>query len=89
MNIQNPFLFCDFPSYNVKDVFCVRLNSDIHFVDLLLKELFYLLWFPGYFSFNWNALAGCLRDFKWLPFHKIVLIHENLPDLPEKRYGLL
>lgn len=84
MSVQNPFLFCDSPEYNIKDVFCVRLDPTICKEDMLLEEFFYLLWFPGYFGFNWNALYDCLKDFHWMPFHKVVLIHETIPDLPHE-----
>lgn len=55
-------------------VFEVELNR--------IKKLYYLLGFPGYYEFNWDALYDCLCDFHWITNKKIVLIHEQLPELP-------
>lgn len=50
-------------------------------VDSLLDALDDRLSLPGYFGFNWNALSDCLRDFHWISERRIVLVHEDLPDL--------
>ena len=79
------FNFSDFaPSYNAAEVFYVRIDPEICLSDELLKSLYYILWFPGYFGFNWNALYDCLGDLGWIPFRKVVIVHESLPKLPEK-----
>lgn len=48
----------------------------------LLKTLYEVLQLPGYFGFNWNALADCLRDFHWLRQQKIIIRHADVPPLP-------
>ena len=76
--------FNNYPSYDAADVFYVRIDPGISLSEELLRSLYYLLWFPGYFGFNWDALYDCLRDLGWIPCRKIVLVHEVLPNLPEK-----
>ena len=70
------------PSYDAASVFYVRVDPAIRLTSELLKALYYMLWFPGYFGFNWDALHDCLTDFSWIECHKIVLVHEALPELP-------
>jgi hypothetical protein len=80
-----PFVFTEqAPSYDTDKVFYVRVDPGIGVSDELIKSLYYLLWFPGYFGFNWDALYDCLRDFEWIPCHKIVVFHEALPSLDRK-----
>lgn len=77
-----PFTFVERPpSYDTAEVFYVRVDPSIGIADELIRALYYLLWFPGYFGFNWDALYDCLRDLSWTPCHKIVLVHESLPKL--------
>lgn len=71
------------PSYDAAEVFYVRIDPAICTSEELLKALYYLLWFPGYFGFNWDALYDCLRDLEWVPQRKVVLVHSALPKLPE------
>ncbi len=79
-----PFLFVEkFPLYDTSEVFVVRLNSSIELTDEFLKSLYYSLWFPGYFGFNWNALYDCLCDLSWIPCNKVVFLHDALPKVPE------
>ncbi|WP_434695873.1 barstar family protein [Pseudomonas sp. Z1-14] len=49
-----------------------------------MKAFYYLLWLPGYFGFNWDALYDCLRDLSWIPCRQLVLVHESLPRLLRK-----
>lgn len=62
--------------------FFVRLDPLISSTDELLKSMYYLLWFPGYFGFNWNSLYDCLRNFEWISYTKIIIEHDSLPDIP-------
>lgn len=64
------------------DVFIARVDPAISDTDELLRSLYYLLWFPGYFGLNWNSLYDCLRDFSWIGENKIIIVHETLPNLP-------
>lgn len=80
-----PFkFFGSHPSYDAAEVFYVRVDPTISLSEELLRSLYYLLWLPGYFGFNWDALYDCLRDLAWIPCRKVVLVHEALPNLPEK-----
>ena len=49
-----------------------------------MKSIYYLLWSPGYFGLNWNALEDCLTDFNWLSESKIVIAHDNIPKIDER-----
>ncbi|TBV08078.1 barstar family protein [Stutzerimonas kirkiae] len=71
------------PSYDAAEVFYVRIDPAISTSEELLKALYYSLWFPGYFGFNWDALYDCLRDLEWIPRRKVVIVHSILPKLPE------
>jgi hypothetical protein len=78
-----PFKFVTGPaSYDTAVVFYARLTSDLYTQEQLLEALYYLLWLPGYFGFNWNALYECLRDFHWISEKRVVLVHNGLPKLP-------
>ncbi|MDT0178006.1 barstar family protein [Enterobacter sp. BRE11] len=84
-NDNNFFRFIDGQaSYNTGEVFFARLDPLISNTDELLKSLYYLLWFPGYFGFNWNALEDCLRDFNWINENKIIIVHDVLPNISKK-----
>jgi len=85
MNIPHlPFAFVsDVPSYDTAEVFFVHLDPDICQTDELLRALYYGLWLPGYFGFNWDALYDSLCDLAWIPQKKLVILHAKLPSLPE------
>ncbi|UFH49281.1 barstar family protein [Pseudomonas sp. KNUC1026] len=84
-----PFIFVDdLPSRDFAESFCVRVNPFIKDKDELFKAIYYMLWFPGYFGFNWDALYDCLRDFDWIPLNEIVVVHESLPGLPRNELKL-
>lgn len=71
-------------SYNTGEVFFARIDPTIVSTDELLKSIYYLLWFPGYFGFNWNALEDCLTDLDWLSESKIVIVHDDIPKIDER-----
>ncbi|WP_241593090.1 barstar family protein [Rosenbergiella epipactidis] len=82
---NNVFKFSDGSvSYDTGEVFFARLDPLIANTDELLRSLYYLLWFPGYFGFNWNALEDCLSDLDWINEKKIVIVHDNLPNIPSE-----
>lgn len=64
-------------------VFIARVDPNIADTDELLRSLYYLLWFPGYFGFNWNALYDFLRDLDWISENKVMIVHESLPAIPD------
>lgn len=79
-----PFMFMEkFPIYDMAEVFVVRIDPNIEITDEFLRSLYYVLWFTGYFGFNWDALHDCLCDLSWLPCRKIVLLHDSLPQIPK------
>lgn len=47
----------------------------------LFNEMKEKLQFPHYFGNNWDALYDCLCDLSWIDKQRIVLIHENLPNI--------
>lgn len=69
--------------YGKGAVFLARIDPNIADTDELLRSLYYLLWFPGYFGFNWNALYDCLRDLDWISENKVMIVHESLPGIPD------
>jgi RNAse (barnase) inhibitor barstar len=84
IGLVQTFLRFDTPAYNTQEVFYARLDSEIYKQEQLFQALYYLLWFPGYFGFNWNALEDCLKDFSWISEKKIVLAHRGLPQIPDQ-----
>jgi len=68
--------------YDPAEVFYARIYPHILSSHELLRALYYLLWFPGYFGFNWDALSDCLRGLSWVPCRKVILVHQGLPGLP-------
>ena len=76
--------FLDNPQfYNPNDAFVAHLSKVVD-KEELLKQLRSKLNFPDYFGFNWDALFECLRDFYWIEQQKIILVHDDLPELIEK-----
>lgn len=72
------------PFYESTEVFLVRIDPQISSSYQLLSALYHLLWFPGYFGFNWDALSDFLRDLSWIPYRKVVVAHHVLPGLPRE-----
>lgn len=74
--IKNPQAF-------ISDADFVAHLSGISSKDELLKQLSKKLNFPEYFGHNWDALSDCLRDFHWIEQQKIILVHDDCPQLNE------
>lgn len=69
--------------FDTSEVFYARLRPDIYKTEQLLQALYQLLWLPGYFGFNWDALDDCLTDLSWIQEKRVVLEHAGLPNIPE------
>lgn len=67
----------------VGEVFCARIRRQLTDKEDVLKALYYQLWLPWYFGFNWDALQECLGDLSWITEQKVIIIHEGLPMLPD------
>jgi len=79
------FKFYKTPPYrDTSKVFYVAINPDIRLAKELITSLYYSLWLPGWFGFNWDALFDCLSDLSWIPQQKIALVHYELPKIAEQ-----
>lgn len=83
MNSSKLFEFCSFNDLDFESdhVFLARLRPDIFNVDELFESLYHTLWLPCYFGRNWDALNECINDLSMQSERKVILIHENLPDI--------
>src|SRR5690606_795292 len=80
-----PFLFRSDPGrLSSAGAATLRLGSDISTRAQLFERYALGLSFPDYFGKNWDALDECLRDFHWESQKRVVILHEELPRLPEK-----
>lgn len=82
MSQSVPFSFGPL-GFDTSEVFYARLGPEIYKTEHLLQALYQLLWLPGYFGFNWNALHDCLTDLSWIQEKRVVLEHAGLPNIPE------
>jgi hypothetical protein len=82
MSQSIPFSFGPL-GFDTSEVFYARLGPEIYKTEHLLQALYQLLWLPGYFGFNWNALDDCLTDLSWIRERRVVLEHAGLPNIPE------
>jgi len=83
MNVSNSFSFVsDIQRFSENDAFIARIADRICTTQQLFELLYRLLTLPGYFGFNWNALFDCLRDFHWIDQKVVVIVHDQLPELP-------
>ena len=55
--------------------------SGCHDKDELLRRLAISLELPASFGHNWDALADCLRDLRWIPAWGYVLMFEHADEL--------
>jgi len=82
MSQSVPFSF-EPVGFDTSEVFYAHLSPEIYKTEHLLQALYQLLWLPGYFGFNWNALHDCLTDLSWIREKRVVLEHAGLPNIPE------
>lgn len=82
---MEPFLFRSDPGRltSAGDA-TLQVGSDISTRHDLFERYAEGLSFPDYFGRNWDALDECLRDFHWVRQKRVVILHEELPRLPEK-----
>lgn len=73
--IANPELFDD-PIAFVAHIGVVNGKED------LLRQVAEHLRFPSYFGCNWDALLDCMRNFEWIEQFKIILVHDEMVQLP-------
>ncbi|WP_423735249.1 barstar family protein [Chitinophaga caseinilytica] len=69
-------------TYTCKSEF-VAFMPKINNEKELLEQLGIVLKFPNYYGENWNAVYDCLCDFSWIIEKGVVLIHTEIPALPE------
>lgn len=72
--VQNPQFYTD------DDAFLVHLPK-IKGKEELFRQLSIHLNFPEYFGFNWDALLDLFSDFNWINQTKIILVHDEAPEL--------
>ncbi|MEV4682829.1 barstar family protein [Streptomyces kurssanovii] len=70
--------------------YVARLDGrEMHDADAVFQQFYDRLRLPDYFGWNWDALADCLRDLKWLSVDHYVLIleaaDEALSENPAER----
>jgi hypothetical protein len=63
------------------EVFVAQLPRGLSTKEQLLDALDRELRFPDYFRRNWDALDECMGDLAWIPQKKVVLLHQDVPDL--------
>jgi RNAse (barnase) inhibitor barstar len=83
MSHSVPFTFGPL-SFDTSEVFYARLRPEIHKKEQLFQALYQLLWLPGYFGFNWDALNDCLNDFSWIREKRVVIEHAQLPKISDE-----
>jgi RNAse (barnase) inhibitor barstar len=83
MTHKLPFLFRENATLKAeKGTFIATIQKGLKDKDSLLAALAIALNFPAYFGNNWDALFDCLRDFHWMDEPNIVIVHDDLPNLP-------
>ncbi|RKT22482.1 guanyl-specific ribonuclease Sa [Paraburkholderia sp. RAU2J] len=85
MTKSSPFRYEAAPDPSLRrEAFVAVMPHAIGMKSTLLEALASALAFPAYFGSNWDALFDCLRDFSWIAERNIVLVHDDLPALPER-----
>lgn len=75
--------FINDPQSFESDAALVVHLSGICSKDELFKQLSNKLELPDYFGHNWDALSDCLRDFHWIEQQRIIIVHDDCPQLNE------
>ena len=64
--------------------YVARLPASLRDREALFTALQQTLRLPNYFGRNWDALSDCLCDLSWIKQHRVVLLHEDIPQLDPK-----
>jgi RNAse (barnase) inhibitor barstar len=78
--VSTPFAFYE-SADELGDGMIANVRAGIASVDELYDVLTEALHLPNYFGRNWNALDEVLGDLSWLAPRRIVIVHEDLPEL--------
>jgi hypothetical protein len=62
---------------------CAFVPTGVITESHLILSLAEQLRFPSYFGENWNALEECLRDLSWLEERIVIVVHNDVPDIPD------
>ncbi len=54
------------------------ISDPQHLFDMMEQALS----LPAYFGRNWDGLEECLADLEWIDARRVILVHEDLPELP-------
>ena len=73
-----------FTSTPPSDGFVARIPTGVSSKRELMRVLARELQLPEYFGHNWDALDECLRDFSWISSLRVVIVHNDLPNLPSQ-----
>lgn len=82
MNRADAFEYADSPAISAED-WLVRVPAGLTSTDDLMDLVFRGLRFPGWAGENWNAMWDCIRDLSWIESRRVVLVHEDVPEIPE------
>lgn len=62
-----------------------NVRAGIASVDELFDALEEALHLPNYFGRSWDALDEVLGDLSWLAPRRVVIVHADLPELPDEQ----
>lgn len=86
MSIRLPLFFFQAEALGIDEQrdYVARLPTSLRDREALFTALKHALGLPEYFGRNWDALSECLRDLSWIKQHRVILLHEDLPQLDPK-----
>ncbi len=85
--MKSLFFYKEPQKYNPDGVFVAHV-TEVNNEDELFKQLSDNLLFPDYFGYNWNAIFDLLCDFHWIEQKKVVLVHDDLPNLKKRELDI-
>jgi RNAse (barnase) inhibitor barstar len=65
--------------------FIMQVPAGVTKKDELLEAFRRGLSLPDYFGYNWDSLDECLRDLAWIKRRRVIIIHQDLPQLDAKQ----